>query len=109
MTTYTKKGLTLLLVLCATAPLGAQKAAPIYSAEVESIIHPASAEFMIEVMNRADGAKAGLVVFTLRTPGGLVDSTREIITRMLAAKTPVAIFVGPSGSRAAGSSTLPGA
>jgi membrane-bound serine protease (ClpP class) len=40
-------------------------------------------------------------VFTLRTPGGLVDSTREIITHMLAAKTPVAMFVGPSGSRAA--------
>ncbi len=73
----------------------------VYSAEVDSIIHPVSAEFMIEVMNRADASKAELVVFVLRTPGGLVDSTRAIVTRMLAAKTPVAIWVGPSGSRAA--------
>jgi len=78
-----------------------QKPAPVFSAEIDSIIHPVSAEFMIEVMNRADAAHAALVVFTLRTPGGLVDSTRQIITHMLAAKTPVAMFVGPSGSRAA--------
>ena len=82
-------------------PAAAQKPAPVFSAEIDSIIHPVSAEFMIEVMNRADAAHAGLVVFTLRTPGGLVDSTRQIITHMLAARTPVAIFVGPSGSRAA--------
>jgi len=82
-------------------PAAAEKPAAVFSAEIDSIIHPVSAEFMIEVMNRADAAHAGLVVFTLRTPGGLVDSTRQIITHMLAARTPVAIFVGPSGSRAA--------
>ena len=88
--------------VCLTvATISAQKAAAVVSADIDSIIHPVSAEFMIEVMNRADAAHAALVVFTLRTPGGLVDSTREIITHMLAAKTPVAIFVGPSGSRAA--------
>jgi membrane-bound serine protease (ClpP class) len=73
----------------------------VYSAEVDSIIHPASAEYMIETMDRADADHAVLLVFTLRTPGGLVDSTREIITHMLAAKTPIAIWVGPSGTRAA--------
>jgi membrane-bound serine protease (ClpP class) len=73
----------------------------VYSAEVDSIIHPASAEYMIQTMDRADAAHAALLVFTLRTPGGLVDSTRQIITHMLAAKTPVAIWVGPSGTRAA--------
>jgi membrane-bound serine protease (ClpP class) len=73
----------------------------VYTAEVDSIIHPVSAEFMIEAMNRADNAKAALVVFTLRTPGGLVDSTRTIVARMLAATTPVAIFIGPAGARAA--------
>jgi membrane-bound serine protease (ClpP class) len=79
----------------------ARKAPLVYSAEVESIIHPASAEYMIETMDRADAEGAELVVFTLRTPGGLVDSTRQIITHMLAAKTPVAVYVGPSGARAA--------
>src|SRR5262245_23579994 len=73
----------------------------IYSAEVDSIIHPVSAEYMIATMDRADREGAALVIFTLRTPGGLVDSTRDIITHMLAAKTPVVIYIGPSGARAA--------
>src|SRR4029434_4074895 len=37
----------------------------------------------------------------LRTPGGLLESTRTIISHMMTARTPVAIFVGPSGARAA--------
>ena len=76
-------------------------AAVVYAADVDSIIHPVSAEYMIEIMDRADRSGAALVIFTLRTPGGLVDSTRSIVSRMLAAKTPVAIFIGPSGARAA--------
>jgi membrane-bound serine protease (ClpP class) len=78
----------------------------VYSAEVDSIIHPVSAEYMTATLDRADRADAALVVFTLRTPGGLVDSTRTIITHMLAAKTPVAVFIGPSGSRAASAGFL---
>jgi membrane-bound serine protease (ClpP class) len=73
----------------------------VYSAEVDSIIHPVSAEFMIQTMDQADRAGAALVVFTLRTPGGLVDSTRTIVSHMIAARTPIAIFIGPAGARAA--------
>jgi membrane-bound serine protease (ClpP class) len=40
-------------------------------------------------------------VFTLRTPGGLVDATRDIVTKMIGAKTPIAVYVAPSGARAA--------
>jgi membrane-bound serine protease (ClpP class) len=80
----------------APSPAGA-----IYAARVDSIIHPVSAEYMIETIDRADREGGALVVFTLETPGGLVDSTRAIVTRMLAARTPVAVFVGPAGARAA--------
>jgi len=78
----------------------------VYAADVDSIIHPVSAEYMIETMDRADRAGAALVVLTLRTPGGLVDSTRNIVTHMIAAKTPVAIFIAPSGARAASAGFL---
>jgi membrane-bound serine protease (ClpP class) len=85
------------------SPDSAPVAAPrlVYSAEVEAIIHPVSAEYMIQTIDRADEMHAVLVVFTLRTPGGLVDSTRAIVTRMLRATTPVAVFIAPSGARAA--------
>jgi membrane-bound serine protease (ClpP class) len=90
-----------LLTPCADAQVDASDTSTVYTAVVDAIIHPVSAEYMIETMDRADRAGASLVVFTLRTPGGLLESTRDIITRMLAARTPVAIFVGPSGARAA--------
>lgn len=79
----------------------ASGSAVVYAAEVDSIIHPVSAQYMIDTIARADAEHAALVVFTLRTPGGLVDSTRDIVTKMIAAKTPIAVFVAPSGSRAA--------
>ncbi|MBI3492422.1 MAG: nodulation protein NfeD [Acidobacteria bacterium] len=88
------------------SPRDAPPSPVIYAANVDSIIHPVSAEYMIETMDRADRAGATLVIFALRTPGGLVDSTRNIITHMLAARTPVAIFVGPSGARAASAGFL---
>jgi len=75
-------------------------------AHVDALIHPVSAEFMVEAISRADEQGAALLIFTLETPGGLVDSTRTIITRMLSAKTPVAVFVAPSGARAASAGFL---
>jgi len=78
----------------------------VITAEVDAIIHPVSAEYMIATIDRADAEGAALVVFTLRTPGGLVDSTRAIISRMISAKTPIAVFVAPSGARAASAGFL---
>jgi len=99
--------LTSALAVCAPALLLSQPARPlVYSATVDALIHPVSAGYMIEAMDRADRDGAALVVFTLRTPGGLLDSTNSIVSRMLAAKTPVAVFIGPSGSRAASAGFL---
>src|SRR5262245_5899973 len=56
---------------------------------------------MIGAMDRADRDHAALLVFTLNTPGGLLESTRTIVARLLRASTPVAVFVAPSGARAA--------
>jgi membrane-bound serine protease (ClpP class) len=92
------------VVLTAQAP---EVTAPVvYVAEVDSIIHPVSAEYMTGTLAEADRANAALVVFTLRTPGGLVDSTRDIVSGMIAATTPVVMFVTPSGSRAASAGFL---
>ena len=78
------------LLSCAAAIGAAPPAGAVYAARVDSIIHPVSAEYMIATIERADREGGALIVFTLETPGGLVDSTRAIVTRMLSAKTPVA-------------------
>jgi membrane-bound serine protease (ClpP class) len=83
-------------------PSSTQSAAPrAVVAEYEGIIHPIAAEFFDEVIARADTSGATVTVFVLRTPGGLLDSTRTMVSRMIASRTPIVIFVGPSGSRAA--------
>ena len=84
----------------------AASAPSIVAAEFDGIIHPVSAEFFIQTIDRADSTGAELVVLTLRTPGGLVDSTNKIVSRMIAAKTPVAVLVAPSGARAASAGFL---
>ena len=70
-------------------------------AELDGIIHPISAEYLTEAIDDADAAGASVVVFVLRTPGGLLDSTRTIVSRMISSRAPVAVLVGPSGARAA--------
>lgn len=78
----------------------------VYAADVDALIHPVSAEFIAQTIEKADADGADLVVLTLRTPGGLVDSTREINQSIIEAETPVAVWVGPSGARAASAGFL---
>ncbi len=94
------------LLAIASAMAQVQSSPHVYTAEVDGIIHPVAAEYVREVIAKADADGAALVVITLRTPGGLVDSTRDINNAIIHAKTPVAVFVGPSGNRAASAGFL---
>lgn len=96
--------IALLAIARATAQV--QSSPHVYTAEVDGIIHPVAAEYVREVIAKADADGAALVVIALRTPGGLVDSTRDINNAIIHAKTPVAVFVGPSGNRAASAGFL---
>ena len=93
-------------VFAGAAIPSAQQSGGIYTAEIDGIIHPVAADYVRQVIEKADAANAALVVITLRTPGGLVDSTRDINNSIIKAKTPVAVFVGPSGNRAASAGFL---
>jgi membrane-bound serine protease (ClpP class) len=69
--------------------------------KVDAPIHPVTSEYVVRSLDRADREGADLVILTLDTPGGLDTSMRQIIEKIVNAKTPVAAFVGPAGSRAA--------
>lgn len=94
-----------LLALSARVP-ARQQSPIVYTAVIDGIIHPVAAEYVRGAIDQADAAGAVLFVLTLRTPGGLVDSTRAINNAIIHAKTPVAVFVGPSGNRAASAGFL---
>ena len=91
--------LGLLLSLCAGLSLEAtQNPAPsaartpiVYTAEVDGIIHPVATAYIRRAIAEADAAQADLLVIVLRTPGGLVDSTRDINTAIIQSKTPVVV------------------
>ena len=85
---------------------GGNGAPVVHVAEVDALIHPASAEFITQAITGADADGAELLVLVLRTPGGLVDSTRDINTIIIEAETPVAVYGGPSGARAASAGFL---
>jgi membrane-bound serine protease (ClpP class) len=93
------------LALLVPAPAAAQapdaQPAVALVAEYDGIIHPIAAEFFGDVLTRADAIDARVAIFVLRTPGGLLDSTRSIVSRMIAAPTPVIVYVAPGGARAA--------
>lgn len=68
---------------------------------MDAPIDAVTAEYISQAIQRADAEKASLLILSLNTPGGLDTSMREIIEKILAARTPVAAWVAPSGARAA--------
>jgi membrane-bound serine protease (ClpP class) len=72
---------------------------------LEGAVSPATADYLIRGIQGAPERDAALVVIRLDTPGGLVTSTRDIISAILASPVPVAVHVAPSGARAASAGT----
>jgi len=76
-------------------------AADVVKIVVRDTIQPISDEFIGRAIDKAKSEKADAVLIELSTPGGLVDSTRSIVQKILASPVPVIVYVAPSGARAA--------
>jgi len=68
---------------------------------VDDSIQAATQERIERAIDQAAAEKDDAVLIELSTPGGLMDSMREIMSKILASPVPVIIYVTPSGSRAA--------
>ncbi len=94
-----------LVAVLAAGLTGISRAAPqrgvIVVCEVEDAITPISAEFIIESLRAAQEQDAVLFLLRLDTPGGLDVAMRDIIQAFLASEIPTAVYVAPSGARAA--------
>jgi membrane-bound serine protease (ClpP class) len=69
--------------------------------DVDDMIHPISDEFIGRAIDAAAERNCEAVLIELRTPGGLSDSMRSIVQKIVHSKVPVIVFVAPSGSYAA--------
>jgi membrane-bound serine protease (ClpP class) len=74
---------------------------PVLAIDLTTAITPVSVEIVSHGLDAARDRNASLVILRLDTPGGLMDSMREIIQRILASPVPVVAWVGPGGARAA--------
>ncbi|HHL72901.1 MAG TPA: nodulation protein NfeD, partial [Bacteroidetes bacterium] len=68
---------------------------------IDGPINPVVAEYILAAIDRAEQENANALIIHMDTPGGLLESTRLITKRMLAAKVPVIVYVAPTGARAA--------
>ena len=68
---------------------------------VDDTIQPITDEYIGRAIQDAARNNDQALLIEMSTPGGLVDSTRDIIEKILASPVPVIIYVAPSGSRAA--------
>jgi membrane-bound serine protease (ClpP class) len=68
---------------------------------VNDTIQPITDEYIGRALAEAQRSHDQALLIELNTPGGLVDSTRDIIEKILASPVPIIIYVTPSGSRAA--------
>jgi len=75
--------------------------AEILQVEINDAIQPVTAEYIGRALEAAAANHDDAVLIEINTPGGLVDSTREIIEKIVASPVPVIVYVTPSGSRAA--------
>ncbi len=79
----------------------APSVARVVEVRIDGVIQPILAEFMDGAFDEAAKSKASLILITMNTPGGLDTSMRDIIQRIISSPVPVAVYVSPSGSRAA--------
>ena len=67
---------------------------------IDGSINPASAEFIQRGIREAEDEKAACLVIQLNTPGGLLKSTRVIVSSIVESNVPVIVYVSPSGAHA---------
>lgn len=94
-----KRLLAVALLLCWA--LGAQAQQPrVVLIHLDDTIQPISADYMARGLDTAAAQHANAVLIEINTPGGLLDSTRQMVGKLIASPVPVIVYVAPSGSRA---------
>ena len=95
------KGLTcFFLVLLTTIILVTSCSADVLKIVVNDAIQPITVEYIGRAAAVAAANHDQAILIEMNTPGGLVDSTRDIIDKIVASPVPVIVYVTPSGSRA---------
>lgn len=91
----------ILLGLIAVLGLSSVSPAEVLKIVVNDTIQPITKEYIARAIDEAQRRKDQAVLIEINTPGGLLESTREIIETITNSSAPVIIYVTPNGSRSA--------
>lgn len=91
-------------LLALLAPAAA--AETVSAIRIDGAINPAVADHVATSIEAAHAAGSAALVIELDTPGGLVSSTKDIVTAILNAPLPVVVYVAPRGAWAASAGTF---
>src|ERR1051325_9889738 len=97
------------LILAAAVSFAMNARAAVVQITVNDMIHPISDEFIGRALGEAQRTHAEAVLIELQTPGGLIESTRSIVEKLMTSRVPVVVYVAPAGSRAVAPGTNTGA
>jgi len=91
---------------CAVLWASAAEPGVVLVGRIDGAINPITERYVDRVVEEGEQRGVAAVIFTIDTPGGLIDSTYHITSRFLTARVPVVIFVSPPGARAASAGTF---
>ena len=83
------------LFLCASGARAAEKVCVI---KIDGAIGPATASYISRAIDEAAQQGAQCLVIQLDTPGGLLDSTKNIVQKFLGSPVPIVVYVSPPGA-----------
>ena len=72
----------------------------VISITIDGTINPVAADYVHNSIKKAADVKAECLLIHLNTPGGLLQSTRTIVSNMLESPVPVIVYIAPAGAHA---------
>lgn len=77
----------------------------VFQLTINDAIGPATDDYISKAIETATLQQAALIVIQMDTPGGLDSAMRSIIKNITNSSVPVAVYVAPTGARAASAGT----
>jgi membrane-bound serine protease (ClpP class) len=92
--------LSVLMLACCWTLAGQAQQPRVIVIHLNDTIQPISADYMARGLEAAATQHANAALIEIDTPGGLLDSMRQMVSKVIASPVPVIVYVAPSGARA---------